>query len=503
MAGSTRTEDTGSAAKKAKPPASSTSVPSTGTSSSARTNNNTNNNDINPSANISIAPNTRNSLPGVATVSSAQFFGDNTSAQITPRSNSNRNGGVSRTAEESGVKAGIEAMKVPPPGRSKPRAAAPVTARKCPQTGVDDNDGYLVKSIQFGYLPVRIVTQEGDGPCSLIAIANCLLLRGTISLPDGDMWISHAHLLRILRDYALNVNRVPAGASDEVRANVHANMRAGLKVLFSPTMRKGMMCNPTLTNATSFEFTPEIGLFDLFRIRPVHGWVVEPEDSPCIHEFFKGRSYNQVQDAISHLLCGDIDDTPYQPHPDVNSAQGIDQVDTIEAVGNADSNVDRIEAAGNDSGDVDTIEPVSNGGVEVDAIEPVGKDGGEVDTIEPAGSNGDDVDAIKPAGRPIQRSKKEGTADQASLASAWLLQHSTQMTETGVVELEKNVRKNEIAVLFRNNHFSTVIKHDDGKLYTLMSATAFLEFPAYVWQLVAVHGRDFGVFNGSFIPLEQ
>lgn len=361
-------------------------------------------------------------------MSSADFFGPrDANTQITARSNPETDTANNYIANSTQT---TQLQKAP--AAPKPIPAA----RLCPQTGADDNDGYLVKSIQFGYLPVRIVTQEGDGPCSLIAIANALLLRGTISLPDGEMWISHANLLRILRDYALNVNRLPADASDEVRANVHANMRAGLKVLFSPTMRKGMMCNPTLTNAQKFEFTPEIGLFDLFRIRPVHGWVVEPEDSPCIHEFFKGRSYDQVQDAISHLLCGDIDDTEvYQPHED-----------------------------------------------------------------EPSGTNDDDNND---SSTPIQRSNREGTAEQAALASAWLMQHSTQMTETGVIELEKTVRKNEIAVLFRNNHFSTVIKHDDGKLYTLMSATAFLEFPAYVWQRVAVHGRDFGVFNGSFIPLEQ
>ncbi len=238
-------------------------------------------------------------------------------------------------------------------------------------SAVDDAEGYLVKHIQFGLLNVRIITQEGDGPCPLIAIANVLLLRGALSLPHAESWISHGTLVQVLRDYALELNRVPPGSSEEVRANIEANVEASVRILCSKAMRRGIMINPSLTGVTSFEFTPEIGVFDLFRIRLLHGWLVEPTDSEGLRRFFEGRSYNQIQDAISAVL-----------HSSPSDAQ-----------------------------------------------------------------------------------------EQAALASAWFAQHATQMTAHGVKELERNVMENEISVLFRADHFSTIIKHN-GQLYSLVSAHA-------------------------------
>lgn len=236
---------------------------------------------------------------------------------------------------------------------------------------VDEAEGYLVKNIQFGVLQVQIITQEGDGPCPLIAIANALLLRGTLSLPHAESWISHGTLVRVLRDYALKLNRVAADSNEEVRANIEANVEASVRILCSKAMRRGIMINPSLTGVTSFEFTPEIGVFDLFRIRLLHGWLVEPTDSDQIRTFFEGRSYNQIQDSISAVL-----------HTSPSDAQ-----------------------------------------------------------------------------------------ESAALASAWFAQHASQMTGHGVKELERNVMENEIAVLFRADHFSTIIKHN-GRLYSLVSAHA-------------------------------
>lgn len=236
---------------------------------------------------------------------------------------------------------------------------------------VDEAEGYLIRDIQFGVLNVRIITQEGDGPCSLIAIANVLLLRGTLSLPNAESWISHAELVRVLRDHALQLNRVPADSSAEIRANIEANIEASIRVLCSKAMRRGIMINPSLTGVTSFEFTPELGVFDLFRIRLLHGWLVEPTDAPQLKTFFEGRMYNQIQDSISADL-----------HTSTSDAQ-----------------------------------------------------------------------------------------EQAALASAWFAQHASQMTPHGVKELERTVMENEIGVLFRADHFSTIIKHN-GRLYSLVSAHA-------------------------------
>lgn len=168
-------------------------------------------------------------------------------------------------------------------------------------TTADGGDCYVIKEIQFRYLRINILLQEWFGPCALLSIANCLLLRGAIDLPRGKPWVSHTALVRILRDYALRINRVPHDATPEVRANIQANVDASIRVLCSSTMRRGVLVNPSLTNVSSFEFSGDLGVFDLFRIPLYHGWVVGPDDEPQLREFFSGRTYNEVQDAICLL----------------------------------------------------------------------------------------------------------------------------------------------------------------------------------------------------------
>lgn len=289
----------------------------------------------------------------------------------------------------------------------------------------DEEDGYAIKYVQFGVIRVAIVTQETDGPCPLIAIVNALVLRGAISLPSGAHWVAHDTLVRMLTEYAHEINQVPPNASAEVRANVEANVAASVRVLSSPAMRRGMLVNPSLTSVTAFEFTPEIGVFDLFRLRPVHGWLVAPSDSPRLRAFFARRSYNQIQDAIARLLH-DCDLT---------------------------------------SGSTVT----------------------------------DEEDEILP-GPIVNRRPPDDTHEQAALANAWFQQHSGQLTSHGLKCLERSVVENEIAILFRNNHFSTLIRHE-GRLYTIMSAAAYLDAPRFVFQRVAVHGRHFLSFDGSFRSL--
>lgn len=289
---------------------------------------------------------------------------------------------------------------------------------------MSEEEGYAVKRIEFGVLRLGVVTQHCDGPCPLIAIVNALLLRGAIALPAQATWVSHSSLVRLLTDYAYEIN----GVRKDACANVDANVAASIRVLSSQAMRRGIMVNPSLTDVTAFEFTPEIGVFDLFRLRPLHGWVCGPRDAAPLRDFFYARSYNQIQDSIARLQH-----------------------------------------------DLDLV----------------------------AGSTvTDEEDEIQPMPPPSRRRRscRHGSPEQAALACAWFAQHATQLTPHGLRCLEHSVGENEISVLFRNNHFYTLIRHQ-RRLYTLMSAAAYLDAPRFVFQRLAVHGRDFLSFDGSFRSL--
>ena len=63
----------------------------------------------------------------------------------------------------------------------------------------------------------------------------------------------------------------------------------------------------------------------------------------------------------------------------------------------------------------------------------------------------------------------------------FLRQSSTQLTDVGLVMLKENLREDEIAVIFRNNHFSTLTKHG-GALYTLVTDIGYEKEKHIVWE---------------------
>lgn len=320
------------------------------------------------------------------------------------------------------------------------------------------DDGYLIKDVQFGLIAVRIVLQDKDGPCPLIAIVNTLLLRGAIGLPADKHWVSHSALIRILKDYAVQCNTVPARASDEVRAQTEATVSRGLRVLKSSAMRKGMLINPSLSDVSGFEYTPEIAVYDLFRIRLVHGWVIGKDDPEPLKEFFKGKSYNQVQDNIAYL-AHEYDLTAGSVITEDNDDDVNDLLSTSTATRSISSTLSSA-ASCSSLGKFCSSSSISG----------------------------------------YTSSGEYGSQEQASLARGWFAKNWSQITQDGVTQLESLIRENEVAVIFRNNHFSTLIKHG-GKLYTLMSAAAYSEVPRYVFQRVEVRSQDYGAFDGSFYSI--
>jgi hypothetical protein len=55
-----------------------------------------------------------------------------------------------------------------------------------------------IKWIIWNNVLTPIITQDGNGPCPMLAITNVLLLRGKITLPKGSEGISSQQLLQKL-----------------------------------------------------------------------------------------------------------------------------------------------------------------------------------------------------------------------------------------------------------------------------------------------------------------
>ena len=77
---------------------------------------------------------------------------------------------------------------------------------------------------------------------------------------------------------------------------------------------------------------------------------------------------------------------------------------------------------------------------------------------------------------------------------------SNQLTYHGLFELTSQLKEEQVTVLFRNNHFSTITKHE-GALYQLVTDQSFLKVDSVVWTLTCVHGDN--EFVNSFFSKSQ
>jgi ubiquitin carboxyl-terminal hydrolase MINDY-1/2 len=83
--------------------------------------------------------------------------------------------------------------------------------------------------------------------------------------------------------------------------------------------------------------------------------------------------------------------------------------------------------------------------------------------------------------------------------------HPTQLTETGLERIQQSLSSGSFAILFRNDHFSTVYKHpQSGQLFTLITDAGYADRDEIIWEsLVDISGRGNDFFSGDFMPVSH
>uniref|UniRef100_A0A0V0J1S2 MINDY deubiquitinase domain-containing protein n=1 Tax=Schistocephalus solidus TaxID=70667 RepID=A0A0V0J1S2_SCHSO len=241
----------------------------------------------------------------------------------------------------------------------------------------DEYDAYhQVRWITFSGRKCAVITQNKNGPCPMLALANVLLLRGTLSLPEDSEIISGERIIACLSHCLFSLT--PEGLDDEDLPNYEKTVSDALNVF--PSLQTGLDINVRFTGVTRFEYTSALSIFDLFKIGIYHGWVVDPSDH-VLAEVIQDRTYNQLVEAVIGWRSSE--------NPDV-----------------------------------------------------------------------------------VQR---------GFLAEAFLENTASQLTVHGLCQLADTLRKGQLAVFFRNNHFSTIYRHNDS-LYTLLTDAGFANEPNFVWE---------------------
>ena len=92
-----------------------------------------------------------------------------------------------------------------------------------------------------------------------------------------------------------------------------------------------------------------------------------------------------------------------------------------------------------------------------------------------------------------------GGGTDSVVVRSWLEDSAGQLTHHGLAELHAHMPHLSFAVLYRNHHYSTLFKSDNGQLFALVTDIGYAEYAA-VWEVLASIDGDVDLLCGDFSP---
>ena len=86
------------------------------------------------------------------------------------------------------------------------------------------------------------------------------------------------------------------------------------------------------------------------------------------------------------------------------------------------------------------------------------------------------------------------------VAQQFLEESASQLTYHGLCELSTTLKEGELAVFFRNNHFSTIYKRN-SELFLLVTDQGFLKEPRVVWETLSAINGDTHFVDEAFVTV--
>ncbi|TNY20148.1 hypothetical protein DMC30DRAFT_332814, partial [Rhodotorula diobovata] len=174
-----------------------------------------------------------------------------------------------------------------------------------PPTPLESGAGETVQAHGFETderLRVRIVCQNANGPCSLIALCNILILRGDLHIAPGRTSVTYSYLSNALADYFLRATTSATAQS----SGQELSLEAALSIL--PQTRYGLNLNPRFDRIDGFASSSpskgELALFALARIPLLHGWLADPADPETCAALVGADGCQDYDTALERVVEG-------------------------------------------------------------------------------------------------------------------------------------------------------------------------------------------------------
>ncbi|QLQ77898.1 hypothetical protein HG537_0A01450 [Torulaspora globosa] len=260
---------------------------------------------------------------------------------------------------------------------------------------------FSTKSIQINGSQHKILLQNRNGPCALLALANVLLIAPQHAAEAQEL----IYLVSRNESVALqDLVQVLANIGIQNQHGADTDVSQLLQLL--PQLHTGLNINPKFNG--SFEDGVEMSIFRLYNVAIVHGWIIDSDNDPVVYGHVSKYSYEDAQKVLVEA---------YEVQRNNLLVENADQV-----------------------------------------------------------------------------------LEDASYIRSFFARSATQLTEYGLRHLQEVLVEKSFAVLFRNDHFSTIYKNN-GQLFTLVTDLGFKDRADVVWQaLKSVNGSQDTFYTGAFIP---
>ena len=302
----------------------------------------------------------------------------------------------------------------------------------------------------------RILLQNENGPCPLLAAANALLLKGYCTLPPASVRNGVATLEDVTN--MLAEQAMKAVNSNE---NEHHAIYVDELVKHIPTFQYGMDVNPSFTQGiTGYEYTAQLTAFDMLRCRLVHGWLVDIQDE----ETFKAigtKTYNELVEKVIH---------------------GKETTNEIQRLQTEIAQLQQQQEAPVDLLDDDNKDDQKEEEALVGLLDDDNKDDQKSELLQQLQTKLTDL---------------QTKAHDALLVGHFFESTGHQLTPYGLTQVQEHVQEDELCVFFRNNHFNTLTKHE-GHLYLLVTDLGYANSPAIIWERLDVIDGDTDYVNSQF-----
>jgi len=303
---------------------------------------------------------------------------------------------------------------------------------------------FATKVIHFFGNERTVLLQNENGPCPLLAIANCLILTNRISFPD-QRFVGLSSLVYKIAEVALT----GTGLKSEVHDDMYdVQLDSVLETI--PKLKGGLDLNVKFTAVNAMEFTSELCVFDALGIDVLHGWLLDPQDL-VTRDTIESMSINQL---FNELVKCDI-------------AHAAERMFDIKRIAD-------------------------------EILEDV------IDKIRFGDSERAAEDTAKTAPSEQYLNERKTNSDilrRGEIIKAFIDQSKTHMSHHGLCQLHADMKERQMAVLYRNAHFTTIFKFE-GMLYTLVSDEGYRLEKSVVWERLENINGDTEYVDDLFCQLK-